>query len=252
MDITWDDVPVHGQQEPLPVLVETHVWRKIGERHMAEPQEPWDEWMQPNLVSDFRSLWPSGCLTEADRGTIEKVSDHIRQDVLASLSAPLLMTYSYRRLGSFAATAQHGTRSVREPEPTQRLVLPNGAHAEIRRAAGGTWSLRTCYFEDDVAGRGTPQWQRYRRLVGKWRARYVRSPCTVGADEIVDPYLKLKEETVETGIEFVSRTNWGLDSPTPADPWNHLPTPWPQPPALPAVPPPGLLNPRSPGRGTTT
>lgn len=252
MDITWVDVPVHNQQGPLPVLVETHVWRKIGEKHMAEPQEPWDEWMEPTLVGRFRALWPSGCRNEADRATIETVSAGIRRDVIASLTAPLLMTYAYRRLGSPAATPRHGSRTVREPEPTQRLVLPNGARAEIRRGAGGAWSMRTCYFEDDVAGRDTPHWQRYRRLVGKLRTRYLRSPATLGVDEIVDPYLKLKEDTAETGIEFVSRASWGLDSPTPPDPWNHLPPPWPQPPALPPAPPPGLLNPRSPGRGTTT
>jgi hypothetical protein len=160
------------------------------------------------------------------------------------------MSYIYRRLGDPTTASQQGSRRVGKPEMTQRLVLPNGARAEIRRQADGDWSMRTCYFDGDVASRGTPPWQRYRRLVRKLRARYIRSPGIPGPDEFNDPYVK--DDTIESGIEFISRENWGLDSPTPPDPWNHLPEPWPQQPALPAAPPPGLLNPRSPGRGTTT
>lgn len=249
MDITWTNLPVRGNAEPTPVRVETHVWRKIGEKHMTNPREPWDEWMEPNLVQAFRALWPVGCREAIDRETVEKVSDHIRQDALASCEAPLMMTYVYRRLNTPAIAAQRGSRAVGHPESTQRLVLPNGARAEIRLGTDQTWSMRTCYFDDDLAGRGTPHWQRYRQLVGKLRARYIRSP---GRPEpgITDPYLK--EDSVETGIEFVSRENWGLDSPTLPGPWDHLPKPWPQKPPLPAAPPPGLLNPRSPGRGRTT
>jgi hypothetical protein len=251
MDITWDAMPVRGHTEAVRVLVETYVWRKIGEKHMANPREPWDEWMEPKLVSTFQALWPAGCREATDYETLERVSDHIRSDALVSLTTPLLMTYVYRRLNNSATAAQKkGVRNVGEPEATQRLVLPNGARAEIRCGASGAWSMRTCYFDDDVAGRGTASWQRYRKLVGKLRARYIRAPGTTILDEVTDPYLK--DDTVETGIEFVSRENWGLDSPNPPDPWNHLPEPWPQPPALPAGPPPGLLNPRSPGRGSTT
>lgn len=246
MNITWEDVPVGGHAEPVRVLVETRVWRKIGEKHMANPHEPWDEWMEPNLVSAFQALWPLGCREAADRETVEKVSDHIRRDALVSLAAPLLMSYTYRRLGGPATAARQGSRTVGLPEPTQRLVLPNGARAEIRRGVGEAWSMRTCYFDDDVAGRGTQPWQRYRKLAAKLRTRYIPSP---GAPEpeVTDPYLK--DDTIETGIEFVSRENWGLDSPTT---WNHLPEPWPQPPALPTAPPPGLLNPRSSGGGSNT
>jgi hypothetical protein len=247
MDITWEDVPVRGHAQPVRVLVETRVWRKIGEKHMANPQEPWDEWMEPNLVSAFRALWPLGCREATDRETVEMVSEQIRQDALVSLAAPLLMTYAYRRLGGSATTTQQRSRTVGDPEPTQRLVLPNGARAEIRRGAGETWSMRTCYFDDDVAGRGTPPWQRYRKLVAKLKTRYARSP---GDPEqgVTDTYLK--DDTIETGIEFVSPKNWGLDSPTPDT--RNLPEPWPQPPVLPAAPPAGLLNPRSPGGGTRT
>jgi hypothetical protein len=249
MDITWHDIPMRGHAERVGVLVETHVWRKIGEKHMTNPREPWDEWMGATLVAGFQALWPLGCQNGADRQTLSDVSDHIRQDALASLEAPLLMQYVYRRVSTSGTAGQPQRRgSFGDPEPTQRLVLPNGARAEIRRGAGGAWSMRTCYFDDDVAGRDVPSWQRYRRLVGKLRVRYLVAPGSSGP-EIIDPYMK--DDSIETGIEFVSPHNWGLEPSTPPDPWNHLPAPWPQPPAAPAAPPPGLLRPRPPGGGTS-
>jgi hypothetical protein len=250
MDITWTDIPIHGQPESVSVLVETHVWRKIGEKHMANPNEPWDEWVGPPLVADFQALWPLGAQNEADRQTVSNVSDNIRQDALASLQAPLLMKYVYSRL-SRPGPSGHPQRlaSFGHPEATQRLVLPSGAQAEIRQGGDGAWSLRTCYFDKSEAGRNVPAWQRYRRLVNSLRVRYLSAPGPPGTGTN-DPYLK--DDCVETGIEFMSPHNWGLEASKPPDPWNHLPPPWPQPPAAPAAPPPGLLRPRSPGGGTTT
>jgi hypothetical protein len=249
MDITWTDVPLHGHSAPVGVLIETHVWRKLGERHMANPNEPWDEWMGATLVAGFQALWPLGCQNDADRQTVQSVSDHIRQDVQASLEAPLLMKYAYLRISESRQAGQpQRLGSFGSPEPTQRLVLPSGAQAEIRRGGTGAWSMRTCYFDKSEAGRAVPSWQRYRRLVSSLRVRYLRAPGPPGA-EPNDPYLK--DDSIESGIEFVSSYNWGMVASTPPDPWNHLPAPWPQPPAAPDVPPPGLLRPRLPGGGTT-
>jgi hypothetical protein len=249
MDITWTDVPLHGHAAPVGVLVETRVWRKLRDKHMANPNEPWDEWMGATLAADFQALWPRGCQNDTDRQTVQSVSDHIRQDALASLEAPLLMKYVYRRVSESRQAGQpQRIGSFGNPEPTQRLVLPSGAQAEIRRRADGTWSLRSCYFDKTEAGRAVPSWQRYRRLVNSLRVRYLRAPGSPGTGTI-DPYLK--DDSMETGIEFVSPHNWGLEPSTPPDPWNHLPPPWPQPPAAPAAPPPGLLRP-PPGGGPTT
>ncbi len=247
MDITWNDIPMYGHAETVSVLVETHVWRKIGEKHMATPREPWDEWMGASLAAEFQALWPLGCQKDADRLTVQSVSEHIRQDSLSSLAAPLLIKYVYWRVSKSDTPGQ--PQRIRPPgEPTQRLVLPSGAQTEIRRRSDGTWSLRSCYFDKSEAGREVPSWQRYRRLVNSLRGRYLRAPGPAGV-EILDSYLK--DDSIETGIEFVSPHNWGLEVSTPPDPWNHLPPPWPQPPAAPAALPSGLLRPRLPGGGTT-
>jgi hypothetical protein len=162
------------------------------------------------------------------------------------------MKYVYRRLSKPSQAGQRGQpkqiASFGNPEPTQRLVLPSGAQAEVRLHGDGAWSLRTCYFDKSEAGRAVPSWQRYRRLVNSLRSRYLRAPGPAGV-EIGDPYLK--DDNIETGIEFASPKNWGLEGGMPPDPWNHLPLPWPQPPAMPAAAPPGLLRP-SPGRGKST
>jgi hypothetical protein len=248
MDITWNDVPLHGHPAQVGVLVETHVWRKIGEKHMANPNEPWDDWMGAPLVGAFQGLWPLGCQNEPDRRIVSDVSEHIRQNALVSLQAPLLMKYAYLRVSEVGASGQRQRlASLGNPEPTQRLVLPCGAQAEIRRGGNGTWSLRSCYFDKSEAGRTVPPWQRYRCLVRSLRVRYLRAPGSAGW-EINDPYLK--DDSIETSIEFVSPHSWGLEASTPPDPWNHLPPPWPQTPAVPAAPPPGLLRP--PPGGTTT
>jgi hypothetical protein len=249
MDITWNEIPIYGEQEAVSVLIETHVWRKIGEKHMANPNEPWDDWLGVPLVAGFQALWPLGCRNDADRQTVTDVSDHIRQDVLASLEAPLFMKYVYCRVSQAGTSGQpQRLGSLGTPEPTQRLVLPCGAQAEIRRDGEGTWSVRSCYFDKSDAGRAVPSWQRYRRLVNSLRIRYLRAPGPPGAG-MNDPYMK--DESIETGIEFVSLHNWGMETSTPPDPWNHLPVPWPQPPSVPAAPPSGLLRPRPLGGGTT-
>src|SRR5438270_4768479 len=67
MDTTWHDMPLHdGESAParISVLVETRVWRKIGEKHMANPREPWREWLGSSLASTFQALWPRGCQTD--------------------------------------------------------------------------------------------------------------------------------------------------------------------------------------------
>jgi hypothetical protein len=252
MDTTWSDMPLHGgdpESALVGVLVQTHVWRKIGEKHMANPREPWGEWLGASMASTFQALWPLGCQNDDDRKVVEDVSSRIRQDALVSLAAPLFMKYRYCRIGAAEEGDPQRLGSLSDPEPSQRLVLPSGARVEIRQDTRGGWSMRSCYFDDDVAGQDVPDWLRYRRLVGKLRGRYLVAPGGSGAST-VDPYLK--DDSIETGIEFVSRYNWGLESSNPPDPWNHLPPPWPQPPAVPPAPPPGLLRPPPPGGGTTT
>lgn len=244
MDTFLNGLPIHDPTSPVDVLVEAHVWRKIGEKHMSEPFEPWDDWMGQNLVSAFRAIWPLGCREESHRATVRDVSNHVRRDALASLQAPLLISYTYQQKGSPDASST--TVRLGKPEPTKRLVLPNGGLAELRRRTDGGWSMRTCYF-DRVSGRGVPLWQRYRKLVAKLRTRYIRVPGPLGL-EIADPHLK--DDCIEWGIEFVSRYNWGLEASTPPDPWNYLPPPWPQAPALPTIPPTGLLRPLTPGGGS--
>ncbi len=249
MDHNWKDVPLHGQADPVDVRVDTHVCRKIGERHMDEPREPWDEWMGTKLVNDFKALWPDGCRNDIERKTVTDVSDRIHQDALVSLQTPLLMKYNYQqKKKTEAAGTTSPTQSFGKPEPTQRLVLPNGGHAEIRRDGDGGWSLRTCYFDKAVSGRNEPVWRRYRGFVNRLRSRYLAAPRQGSSEpQIIDTYPK--DDCIEWGIEFVSPYNWGLEASTPPDPWNHLPLPWPQPPAPPTAPPPGVLRPR-PGGGT--
>ncbi len=253
MDTTWDDMPLHdgdGTHGLVTILVKMHVWRKIGEKHMANPREPWGEWLGSTLVSSFHAIWPVGCQNEDDRRVVIDVSNQVRQHALDSLVTPLFMKYRYCRMGApSGASGSQRLGALGEPEPTRRLVLPCGARVEIRRGADGNWSVRSCYFDEEVAGQDVPYWLRYRRLVGKLRIRYLVAPGDPGT-ATNDPYLK--DDSVETGIEFVSRHNWGLEPGGPPDPWNHLPAPWPQPPAAPPAPPPGLLRPPLPPGGAMT
>ncbi len=233
------------------VVTETHVWRKIGEKHMAKPREPWDEWLGAPLATAFQALWPLGCRTAADRATVAGVSDRVREAALAALAAPLLMKYDYSRYTPSSAASGTGPRRIGDigrPEPSERLVLPSGARVELRHGKG-VWSMRTCYFDDDVAGRDVPLWRRYRQLVTKLRARYLVAPGGPGTSIVSSDR---KEDSIETGIEFVSRYNWGLEPGGPPEPWNDFGDPWPQPPPVPAAPPPGLLRPPPPGGGTSS
>ncbi len=254
MDTTWDNMPLAtGDLEAarVPVLVQTRVWRKIGEKHIPDPRQPWTGWLGAPVTAAFQGLWPFGCRTDADREIVHCVSNRVRDDAVTALEAPLLMRYRYSQMGAASGGGGGSARpigSISSPEPSQRLVLPCGARVEIRRSATGSWSMRTCYFDDDVAGQDVPYWLRYRQLVGKLRGRYLVAPGVPDA-ETRDPYFK--DDSIENGIEFVSRYNWGLEASNPPDPWNHLPAPWPQPPVLPDAPPLGLLRPPLPGGGMT-
>src|SRR5437879_3095028 len=101
MDTIWKDMPMPddelaANQTTSDITVPDHVWRKIGEKHMRNGWEPWDDGLvEGDEAAALRAMWPRGCVNEKDRQTVLTVSRRVCEQAHEALRAPLVMTYFY-------------------------------------------------------------------------------------------------------------------------------------------------------------
>lgn len=245
MDTVWKEMSLPCEECGAKTVchdlhVEERTWRKIAEKHMAAPWEPWDEWLGKELVDSFRDLWLHG-RSGADEGSVMlRVSGAVERDLRASLQAPLVMLYDWYYPKRIVLPCSGQQTPLARPQVSLCCVLPSGARLEVRCEPGG-WSVRTCFFMKGVADRCTESWLRYRQLVRGLRLRYTVAPGEQGVTPEIRDF-DLKEDSIMSRIRFVNRMTWGLDG-NDTEQLDKLGVPWPSAPATP-TPKLGRLRPR--------
>lgn len=230
MTFTWRNLP-NPRDESCPsgtrcdVHLEVDRWSHFQPHH-DDPAEPWGDWLPGTLAQELRDSCLAACPDARRQAVRQRVSDQMEAAARQSLGVPLAVLYD---------VAQPPKQGVRGSpwEPTADIVLACGAKLCVRQREGNQFSVRTCFFPDEVRSKPAPR--RWRWLVRSLIKRYATDN---GNDTFSPPSPSAWPQPGSKG-EMVNdprfRTNarWGLDRPL-AEPWFAIPDPWP---TLPAPPP---------------
>lgn len=202
----WNDLPdprpTAGASATAVIEVGEREWRKIVQKHFANPKEPWSE-----IFTSVSWPWDSPEMIQAVTTALVAV----REECLSTLRKPMVLLYSC--VG----------RQIRGQGHRWLLVLPCGALTVVW-AENMTNRLKTCYFTGatDVKPKG----KRWRHALRQQVQEYATFDEHAGiyhypaADDRREVSVVGATSELRYDIQFNAAETWGFASNEPGAQWN--------------------------------